>query len=198
MDLLTWIAVIAGIVTIVAGVVEVIDYLQRRVRSPRRIGIVVGTLVLLVVLVGVLALRGVPGGPTPTPTKPPAPPAAATATPVPPTKPIPTQVPPTATRVLPTATPAPKQVTISIWHGWGGDYYAAIETAFKDYQKANPGVTIQLSKPDNLYDALKIAIPAKNGPDIFAWANDQIGVNASAGYIVDLSKYGVDRAFLQS
>jgi arabinogalactan oligomer/maltooligosaccharide transport system substrate-binding protein len=105
---------------------------------------------------------------------------------------------PTPTPVPPTPTPAPKAVKISIWHGWAGDYFKAIEAAFKDYEKANPGVTIELSKPDNLNDALKVAVPAKKGPDILAWVNDQIGTNALAGNIVDLSKYGVDKAFLQA
>lgn len=128
-------------------------------------------------------------GPAPTPTPPPPPPTA--------TKP-PAPAAPTATPVPPTATPAPKPVKLTIWHGWAGDYFKAIEAAFKDYEKANPGVTIELSKPDNLNDALKVAVPAKQGPDILAWANDQIGVNALAGNIVDLSKYGIDKAFLTS
>jgi hypothetical protein len=64
MDLLAWITLIAGIVTIVAGIVEVVDYLQRRVKNPIRIGVVIGALALLVVLMGVMALRGRPSGPT--------------------------------------------------------------------------------------------------------------------------------------
>jgi len=137
---------------------------------------------VLVVLSLILSACGAEPTATPVPTKAPPPP---TATPVPPTKP------PTP----PTATPVPKK-TITIWHGWSGDYFKAIEAAFMDYMKANPNITIELSKPENLNDALKAAVPQKKGPDILAWANDQIGVNALAGNIVDLGKYGVDKAFL--
>jgi len=109
-----------------------------------------------------------------------------------------TSAPQATTPPEPTDTPAPEAVTISIWHGWGGEYSAAIEQAFKDYEAEHPGVTIELSKPDNLGDAAKVAIPAGEGPDIFAWVNDAIGTQALAGNIVSLNDLGVDEAFLES
>jgi arabinogalactan oligomer/maltooligosaccharide transport system substrate-binding protein len=97
-----------------------------------------------------------------------------------------------------TEPPAEEPVTITIWHGWGGDYLTAIEDAFKGYTELHPNVTIELSKPDNLADAATVAIPAGEGPDIFAWVNDVIGAQALAGNIVSLDDHGIDQAFLES
>ncbi len=123
----------------------------------------------------------------------------ATPTPVPPTaepaKPADTAVPATA---APTAPPAGEPVTISVWHQWSGDYLTAIEQAFKDYTAEHPNVTIDLSKPEDTSNALSVAIPAGEGPDIIGWANDQIGTQALAGNIVALDDYGIDKAFLDS
>ncbi|MEZ4730064.1 MAG: extracellular solute-binding protein [Caldilineaceae bacterium] len=93
---------------------------------------------------------------------------------------------------------AAEEVTIQIWHGWAGEYFTTIEEVFQAYEEAHPGVTIELSKPDNLSESIQVAIPAGEGPDIFAWANDQIGTQALAGNIVPLNDLGVDQAFLES
>lgn len=88
--------------------------------------------------------------------------------------------------------------TITIWHQWDGTYLEAIEQAFRDYEAANPGVTIDLSRPDDVNNALQVAIPAGEGPDIIGWANDQIGQSALVGNIVPLDDYGITRDFLDS
>jgi len=100
----------------------------------------------------------------------------------------------------PAATAAPTSaapVKITVWHQWDGTYLAAIQAAFDAYTAAHPNVTFDLSKPDKVSDALSVAIPAGQGPDIIGWANDQIGTQALAGNIVDLGTLGVDKAFLQ-
>lgn len=94
--------------------------------------------------------------------------------------------------------PAGEEVTISIWNQWDGNYLQAIEQAFADYEEMNPNVTIDLSKPEDVASALNVAIPAGEGPDIIAWANDKIGEQALAGNIVPLEDYGIDMAFLES
>ncbi|CAN5647874.1 extracellular solute-binding protein [soil metagenome] len=104
----------------------------------------------------------------------------------------------TATAASTSGSTSTDAVKIAIWHGWGGEYFTAIEQVFKDYSKDHPNVTIELSKPDNLAEAAKVAIPAGEGPDIFAWANDSIGDQALAGYIVSLNDMGIDEAFLKS
>jgi len=89
-------------------------------------------------------------------------------------------------------------VTITIWHQWGGDYLVPIQAVFDAYMAANPNVTIVLDKPENVSDALKVAIPAGEGPDIIGWANDQIGSQALVGNIVDLGTLGVTMDELNS
>jgi arabinogalactan oligomer/maltooligosaccharide transport system substrate-binding protein len=98
----------------------------------------------------------------------------------------------------PTEAPASQVTTITVWHQWSGDYLANIEQAFKDYEAAHPNVKIDLSKPEDVTASLKVAIPAGEGPDIIAWANDQIGSNALAGNIVALDDFGINQAFLTS
>jgi len=91
-----------------------------------------------------------------------------------------------------------EQVTITVWHQWSGDYLTAIEEAFAAYTEMHPNVKIDLSKPEDTSNALSVAIPAGEGPDIIGWANDQIGTQALAGNIVALNDYGVDMTFLNS
>ncbi len=109
-----------------------------------------------------------------------------------------TQAPAATQAPEPTAEPAAQEVTISIWHQWSGDYLNNITEAFEQYEADHPGVTIDLSKPEDTNSALQVAIPAGEGPDIIGWANDQIGTQALAGNIVALDDYGIDMAFLES
>lgn len=105
-----------------------------------------------------------------------------------------------AATAVPTAEPTkpPEPVKLTVWHQWSGDYLTAIQAVFDAYTAANPNVTFDLTKPDAPMDALKVAIPAGEGPDIIGWANDQIGSLALQGYIADLGTLGVDEAFLNA
>jgi len=89
-------------------------------------------------------------------------------------------------------------VTITLWNQWDGAYLAAIEQAFRDYEAEHPNVKIDLSKPEDVKNALTVAIPAGEGPDIIGWANDAIGEQALSGNIVAISDYGIDTAFLEA
>ena len=110
-----------------------------------------------------------------------------------------TPAPTAAATAAPTAAPtSAAPVKITIWHQWDGAYLDAITAAFNDYTAAHPNVTIDLSKPDDVGNALNVAIPAGEGPDIIGWANDKIGEQAIAGNIVALDDYGVDQAFLKA
>lgn len=93
--------------------------------------------------------------------------------------------------------PAEEAVTITIWHQWNDEYAANIATIFDQYEAENPGVTIDLSKPEDVANALNVAIPAGEGPDIIGWANDKIGEQALVGNIVALDQW-VDMATLES
>lgn len=85
-----------------------------------------------------------------------------------------------------------------MWNQWDGAYLEAIEQAFRDYEAARPNVKIDLSKPEDVKNALTVAIPAGEGPDIIGWANDAIGEQALNGNIVALNDFGVDKGFLES
>jgi arabinogalactan oligomer/maltooligosaccharide transport system substrate-binding protein len=137
---------------------------------------------LLVVLGVVLAACQPAAAPTAAPaTEPPAP--AATEPPAP----------------AATEPPAAEEpVTITIWHQWNETYAENIAVMFDKYSETHPNITIDLSKPEDVSNALKVAIPAGEGPDIIGWANDQIGAQALAGNIVALDEFGFDQAFLNS
>jgi arabinogalactan oligomer/maltooligosaccharide transport system substrate-binding protein len=95
------------------------------------------------------------------------------------------------------AGPPEGATTISIWHGWSGAYLEAIEEAFAEFNETNiSGIYVELSKVDNLSDALAVAVPAGEGPDILAWVQDQIGRNAITGNIVPIDEF-VDMGFLE-
>ncbi|MGD9091436.1 MAG: extracellular solute-binding protein [Anaerolineales bacterium] len=91
-----------------------------------------------------------------------------------------------------------EEVTITVWHQWEGDYLNAISAVFDAYMAEHPNVTITLDKPESVSDALNVAIPAGEGPDIIGWANDQIGGQALVGNIIPFDAMGVDQAFLES
>jgi len=127
--------------------------------------------------------------------------ACTTTTPAPTTAPVVATTAPgnaVVPTTAPTAAPTAAPVTIQIWHQWSGAYLDAITAAFNQYMVDHPNVTIDLSKPDDVTSSLQVAIPAGQGPDIIAWANDQIGTNALKGNIVALDDYGIDMNFLNS
>jgi len=97
-----------------------------------------------------------------------------------------------------TPEPAAKEVTIKIWHQWDGKYLDAITAAFNDYTAAHPNVKIDLSKPEDVANALNVAIPAGEGPDIIGWANDKISEQALKGNIVNLDDKGITMDFLKA
>ncbi len=115
---------------------------------------------------------------------------------------------PTAAMAAATNTPAPTstpvvlgsanaKTTITIWHGWQGDYFTAIQGIFADYQKLHPDVAINLLNVSDLDTKVKNAVPAGAGPDIIAWVDDHIGANALVGVIDPLDGMaGIDQAYL--
>jgi arabinogalactan oligomer/maltooligosaccharide transport system substrate-binding protein len=79
--------------------------------------------------------------------------------------------------------------TVSIWHGWTGDYFTNIEAIFTAYQAACPNIKIELLQKPDMNNAVVAAVPAGEGPDIIAWVNDQIGRNAETHIIVPLDPF---------
>jgi arabinogalactan oligomer/maltooligosaccharide transport system substrate-binding protein len=117
-----------------------------------------------------------------------------------------TDTPAAAAATTPTEAPTPApvvlgdanaKVTITIWHGWQGEYFNAIQQIFSDYRKDHPDVAINLQNVPDLDTKVKNAVPAGAGPDIIAWVDDHIGGNALADVIVPLDgKGGIDQAYL--
>mgnify|MGYP005846748963 CR=1 FL=1 len=121
--------------------------------------------------------------------------------------------PPTGTTTqapaAPTATPLPQEpapvpsptaaqkVTITLWHSWQGDYLKNIEKVFRDYMAANPQVTVELVYVPDLATRVVTAIPAGQGPDLIAWANDQIGKHAEMVLILPLDNW-VDLHYMEA
>ncbi len=119
---------------------------------------------------------------TPTPEKPAATEPAATEAPA-------TEAPTEEPTEAPTEAPAAEPVTITVWHGWDGEYLKAYEEVVKEFNDSHDNIKIELSKVDNLSDALSVAIPSGEGPDIMAWVQDQIGRNALVGNIVPIDQW---------
>jgi arabinogalactan oligomer/maltooligosaccharide transport system substrate-binding protein len=101
--------------------------------------------------------------------------------------------------VEPTEEPAApaEPVTIVVWHGYGGDYQEPIEKLFDQFNAEHEDIQIEYAKVDDLSDSLSVAIPAGEGPDILAWANDQIGRNALTGNIAPIDEW-LDKAYLEA
>jgi arabinogalactan oligomer / maltooligosaccharide transport system permease protein len=66
---------------------------------------------------------------------------------------------------------------ITLWHSYRGDEERAIEELARDYERAHPGVTIDvLAVPFEAYSSkLEAAIPRAHGPDLFIQAHQWIG-----------------------
>ncbi len=95
----------------------------------------------------------------------------------------------------PTEPPA-EATTVTVWHGYAGDYQGTIEGLFDEFNAENEDIQIEYTRVDELRDSLSVAIPAGEGPDIIAWANDQIGRNALTGNIVALGDW-IDMNYLE-
>jgi arabinogalactan oligomer/maltooligosaccharide transport system substrate-binding protein len=105
---------------------------------------------------------------------------------------------PAAPTEEPTAVPqvvGSGETTITIWHGWEGEYYTTIQQIFADYATAN-GVQIELLYVPDVSNKAQIAVPSGQGPDIIAWVNDRIGSSALQEIIQPLDGYGVTQEYL--
>ena len=80
-------------------------------------------------------------------------------------------------------------VTITIWHGWQGDYLAPKQAIFDAYTKAHPNVKITLVHQDNVITKSITAVKANNGPDIIAWTDDSLGELVNSHTVVGLDQY---------
>ena len=93
---------------------------------------------------------------------------------------------------------ASAKTTITIWHGWTGNYLAAKQAVFSQYVAKHPDVAIKLLNVSDIGTKAQNAVPAGVGPDIIAWVDDNIGQNALVGVIDPLDgKAGIDQNYLK-
>ena len=90
------------------------------------------------------------------------------------------------------------KTTITIWHGWTGNYLAAKQAVLAQYVQQHPDVAITLLAVSDIGTKARNAIPAGAGPDIIAWVDDNIGQNALVGVIDPLDgKAGIDQNYMK-
>lgn len=83
----------------------------------------------------------------------------------------------------------PEPVELVVWHAWPRDYQAAAQESLDAYTAMNPAVTFRLERVPDLPARVLELVPAGEGPDIIAFANDWVGRFGDAGAIVPLDGY---------
>ncbi|WP_297092640.1 extracellular solute-binding protein [Thermococcus sp.] len=149
--------------------------------------LLVGVLVLSVVASGCISS----GGESPTTTTPSSP-SETTSTPSETTTtPSETTTTPTTTTTTPPETECGSGKVV-IWHAMQPNELQVFQSLAEEYMAMCPDVEIVFEQKPNLEDALKAAIPAGQGPDLFIWAHDWIGKFADAGLLEPIDDYVTD------
>ena len=89
--------------------------------------------------------------------------------------------------------PVAEPVEITLWHAWPREYQEAAQATLDAYTAMSPQVTFQVVRVPDLPQKVLEAVPAGEGPDIIAFANEWLGRFADQGVIIPLDGY-VDRA----
>ncbi|WP_297463721.1 extracellular solute-binding protein [Thermococcus sp.] len=104
-----------------------------------------------------------------------------------------------STSPSPTASPSPAETAsqetdcgsgeIVIWHKMQPNELEVFQSIAEEYMAMCPDVTIKFEQKADLEGALKAAIPAGQGPDLFIWAHDWIGKFGEAGLLEPIDDY---------
>ncbi|WP_297523620.1 extracellular solute-binding protein, partial [Thermococcus sp.] len=94
----------------------------------------------------------------------------------------------TSTTTTSTSTPG-KKVTIVLWHAMGQAEAQTFQDLISEFEIEHPNIQIKMVYKANLETALKAAIPAGKGPDLFIWAHDWIGKFAEGGLLKPIDSY---------
>jgi arabinogalactan oligomer/maltooligosaccharide transport system substrate-binding protein len=139
------------------------------------------TIVSLLMVLAFLVSACAPAA-TPEPTQPPA--APATQAPAPTVAPQPTEA--------PTAAPAP--VNLVMWTKEGGNQLDEVKAQVDEFQKANPGITVEVVNYDveTLRQNFQTSALAGTGPDILWTVNDHAGPFTTADLIQPVDDLGID------
>lgn len=87
------------------------------------------------------------------------------------------------------ATPTPQPTTITLWHNWPSSWEAHYQEVITDFNASSEDIRIEPLKVENLDEALSVAIPTGEGPDIVHGHAARIGEWAQDGLIVPLEGY---------
>src|SRR5437879_843172 len=79
--------------------------------------------------------------------------------------------------------------TITVWHGWQGDYLTAKKAIFDAYTKLHPNVKFQLVHQDDVVPKSITALKSGNGPDIIDFVDDHPGNVVLSNSVVHLDQY---------
>jgi arabinogalactan oligomer/maltooligosaccharide transport system substrate-binding protein len=85
--------------------------------------------------------------------------------------------------------------SLTLWHQWSDAYEQEYQDVLDEFSAAHPEFEIELMYVGDMANALAVAIPLGVGPDLVAWANDRIGHNALAGYLIPLDPW-ITEAYL--
>lgn len=89
-------------------------------------------------------------------------------------------------------------VTVTIWHGWAGNYLAPKQAIFNAYMKLHPNVTIKLvNVSQNLIQKSITAVRANNGPDIIGWVDDSLGELVDSHTVIPMDQY-ISQSYVNS
>jgi arabinogalactan oligomer/maltooligosaccharide transport system permease protein len=84
--------------------------------------------------------------------------------------------------------------TVVLWHAYRGDEEKALEQVARDYEKAHPGVRVEmLAVPFEAYlSKLEAAAPRGHGPDVFIDAHTRLGAYRQAKVTAEIPPGVVD------
>ena len=95
----------------------------------------------------------------------------------------------TTTATTTTTSTQGEKVTIVLWHAMGQAEAQTFKDLISEFEIEHPNIDIQMEYKANLETALKAAIPAGKGPDLFIWAHDWIGKFAEGGLLKPIDGY---------
>lgn len=96
----------------------------------------------------------------------------------------------------PTETKTPEKVTIVIWHAIGPNEIKPFQDLIDEFMIEHPNIEVKLEQKADLETALKAAIPANQGPDLFIWAHDWLGKFADGGLLEPIDEF-ITQDFLE-
>ena len=81
------------------------------------------------------------------------------------------------------------ETTLVLWHNWSASEEEAYADIIATFNATYSELAIQAVKMETLSDALAVALPSGEGPDLIHWTGDQIGTLAQAADIIPLDEY---------